>query len=168
LALDYAQILGLAAPASRAELLRRFQHCRAEALDRLTHAQLRDEACERLDQVHLAFRALSTNRDGGARNSDSLDALRKLIAFSLEEGLLRYSRRQRILEAAADLGISEFHVQLLVAQEQFGPHPLHAVLNANFPACDKPAARFSLRVAAVGVLTLALFMAIVRWAGAAG
>ena len=50
----------------------------------------------------------------------SISELRTLIRAMMEDGLLRYSRRQRLLEEARNRGIVEFHAQLLIAQVQIG------------------------------------------------
>ncbi|MDX2199170.1 MAG: hypothetical protein SF069_09390 [Phycisphaerae bacterium] len=87
-----------------------------------------------LDELHRAYQALSDPdrqaalreelllraRGGGESGEVRYRALRRLIADSLEDGLLRYSRRQQILDVARELGLSDFETQLIIAQVQFG------------------------------------------------
>ena len=130
------------------------------------------EAARReLDQLHLAYAALRDPRGQAeylrtrAAGADAATRLRQLIAAALEDGLLRYSRRQDILTGARRLGFSEFHTPLLIAQVQFGEDEpgLDAAPRSRGARRDRSRAWAGL--AAAGLLALALFLALVRWLG---
>jgi hypothetical protein len=170
---DYYAILGLSPGRyDPAEIARRFQAERARLLAFLHQPATYGAARRHLEELHLAYAAL---RDPGAQAEylragrgadDRVAQVRQLIAASLEDGLLRYSRRQEILSVAQHLGFSEFQAQLLIAQVQFGDEriPLSAG-NATGGLRSEPPRTWA-RLAAVGVLALALFLAMVRWLGA--
>lgn len=163
---DYFAILGLSPGRySPEEVTRRFLLERARVLPALGGMDRYNETRRRLDELHLAHALLSDPNKQAALLSpeeDEAARLRDLIAASLEEGLLRYSRRQEILETARRLGYSDFQAQLMIAQVQFGDRdvrlgrPYHAMAR-------RGPSRFGLRLAAVGVLATALFLAMVRW-----
>ena len=81
-------------------------------------------------------------------------------------GLLRYSRRVRILEEARRLGVSDFHTQLLIAQVQFGGPIVTAPRGGRAARIPDSPKRVVARFAAAGVLALALFLVAIRWFGA--
>ncbi len=163
---DYFAILGLApgryAPA---EIRARFQVERERLLGKLVEASDPIELRRHLDELHLAYAALRdperqdayvSSRDGGVYR---LAELRALIEASLEDGLLRYSRRQLILERARELGFDEFQTQLVIAQVQYGDEELSVLPQSRE---HQPQSRSWARGAAVGLLALALFLFLVR------
>lgn len=124
-----------------------------------------------LDELYLAY---ATLRDPRRRVAylrtrvlgNPADELRNHIAAALEDGLLRYTRRQAILQRAAELGIGEFQAQLLIAQVQFGADDLDVIavpVTGGRPA-EPP--RLWARAAGVGVLALAMFLGLIHWLGA--
>lgn len=137
-----------------------------------------------LDELHLAYTSLCDpqyqrrlaarlQRDDaspaalgaapvGVEPPDRISELRHLIRSSLEDGLIRHSRRERILEHAAQAGLSPFAAQLLIAQEQFGDEPVLRFGGAR-PQRDADPARLSAQIAAAAVLGLAMFLLMVRW-----
>lgn len=126
---DYFAILGLAPGRyDPSEISRRFQAERTRIVAQMSRLGQRGEASSKLDALHRAYSAL---RDAagqeaylaGRASADATDQLRRFIASSLEDGLLRYSRRKEILGEARRLGLSDFHAQLLIAQVQFGDIP---------------------------------------------
>lgn len=161
---DHFQTLGLGPGRHdpRAVALR-FHALRSEALRLLARPETVRQGEARLDALHLAYNAL---RDGGAADADRADhlaQLRALIAASLEDGLLRYSRRQRILDAGRAAGLSDFETQLVIAQVQFG--------DCDSPGLFAPSASSARRpvvwpfVTAAAMLGLAVLLAEVWWFG---
>ncbi len=151
------------------ELARRYILLRAGLLAALNEPGREVESRRQLEELHVAFRLLRDPRQqaallrrrGGA--ADPAGELRALIAASLEDGLLRYSRRQAILERAAELGFNEFQAHLLIAQVQFGDEGLDPTPSRETVVAVPPQAWA--RAAGVGVLALALFLALVAWLG---
>lgn len=92
--------------------------------------------------------------------------LRSLIAASLEDGLLRHSRREFILAEAARRGLTPFNAHLLIAQVQFGGRR-QVAFETVAVVPDEPAVvhRLRARLAAVGLVAAGLFFALVRWSG---
>jgi hypothetical protein len=166
---DYYSILGLSPGRyDAAEITRHFQARRAELLAQLGDAARYDQTRRDLDQLHLAYAAL---RDPGRQddclrleptNGDALKQLRGVIAASLEDGLLRYSRRQDILARGRELGLGDFQTQLLIAQVQFGTQEAPLV-HAAPPARRSADSRTWARWTGVGVLALTIFLFLVRW-----
>lgn len=147
---EYFALLGLAPGRYEpGQLARSFGDRRRHLLAELALPGKRQSAARRLDQLYRAYAALrnlacsdashepsqspvtrATPADapppphvsahGLDTSSGRADTLRAYIADSLEEGLLRFSRRQEILSFARTLGISDFHTQLLIAEVQFG------------------------------------------------
>lgn len=173
---DWFAILGLAPGRYEpAEIARRFHAQRVRVLAAMNDPRQYAAARRRLEELHLAYAALrdpdaqAEHLRAQSRDDDAVRRLRRLIAASLEDGLLRYSRRQEILAQAARLGFSPFQTQLLIAQVQFGDEIVPAPRPSHGPA-PQPHARHGrprtwARLAAVGVLALALFLALVRWLG---
>lgn len=94
---------------------------------------------------------------------DPADRVRRLIAESLEDGLLRYTSREAILREARQLGFSDFHTHLLIAQAQHGDRrPLTFGL-IDPPAEQRQHRRDAARLGGVVVLALALFLLAARW-----
>ncbi len=159
---DYYTILGLSPGCyAPAVITRHFQSRRAELLAQLDNPERYAETRRELDQLHLAYAALRDARRGPA-DGDAAAQLRGLIAASLEDGLLRYSRRQDILAHGRELGLGDFQTQLLIAQVQFGAQETPLVRSAPVP---RPAAdsRTWARLAGVGVLALTIFLFLVHW-----
>jgi hypothetical protein len=167
---DYFAILGLTPGRYKpAEITRRFRAARKRLLDELHDPATHGESRRQLDELHIAYTAL---RDPGRqaeylerRRDDDLSRLRGLIADSLEGGLLRQSRRLLILEEARRLGISDFHAQLMIAQVQFGDERITPVTAGSARNRSASPSQAAARLAAVGILALALFLAMIRWLG---
>jgi len=163
MARDYFAILGL--PPGRydpCEITRRFVERRNRLLATLADPATHAETRRQLEHLHLAYRVLcdpqrqSEYLAARAADEDRLGQLRRLIAASLEDGLLRYSRRQMILDQARKLGLSDFQAQVLIAQVQFGEG--HFVDWPTTSRAGSPRAAIWRRAAAVGVLGLAMFL----------
>lgn len=170
MAQDYFAILGLSPGRHDAgAVARHFMTRRAQLLRELPKPATHAAARQALEELYLAYETLR-NPQGQAEylrahqvDSDPLAGLRGLIEAALEDGLLRHSRRQLILDRAAELGLSEFQTQLLIAQVQFGEHRIPAAPHAAAPPHMRPHPRAWARFAAAGVLALALFLYMVRW-----
>lgn len=142
---------------------------------------LNDALCEggpilwrKLDAVHLAYQVLRDPRLQARHlaqlcraTDDPVPVFRLRIAGSLEDGLLRHSRRQTLLEEGRQIGLNEFQVQLLIAQTQVGEHQLALVSQPR--AGQSPTAagtfasrRLAARIVAAGLLALAFLFAMVR------
>jgi hypothetical protein len=171
---DYFAILGLTPGVYRpAEIQHRFQQERARLLAQLADAATHQESRRQLDELHLAYRALldaqrqeqqlAAAESGVASQPDrAFVQLSRLIADSLEDGLLRYSRRQAILTEGRRLGFNEFQIHLLIAQVQFGN--VRPELVGPRPAPPRTARRGALLTAAV-LLAGALFLLAKHWLG---
>jgi hypothetical protein len=146
----------------------RFEAERARWVAALHDPRTYATARARLEELHVAYRALLAGQErmGATAPPDPAAELRQAIAMSLEDGLLRHSRRQALLEQGRALGFNEFQVQLLIAQVQFGgpaePGPARPAVG---PVAG-PHPRTWARVAAVGVLALAMFLGMMRWVSA--
>ena len=167
---DYFAILGLAPGRyDPAEIAGRFRREQASLIAALHRPGTSADARRRLDELHLAYAALRDpraqaeylrSREG---QGDDVTCVRQLIAASLEDGLLRYSRRQEILAEARRLGFSDFQAQLLIAQVQFGDDQIPLLSGSVTHARGGESPRTWARFAAAGVLALAMFLAMVRW-----
>lgn len=125
-----------------------------------------------LDELHVAYSML---RDRGAQTQhrrelqaqavEPLSGLQHLIAASLEDGLLRRSRRESILAEGRRRGLSDFHTHLLIAQTQFGEKRVLAFDDPRDEPLRDRQRRTSARFAAAIVLGFALFLMIVRMLG---
>ncbi len=122
-----------------------------------------------LEALYVAYRVL---RDPGRQaayledieQADPETELRRLIAASLEGGLVRQSRREFLVARGRELGISEFHVHLLIAQAMIGDEA--CVAAQVMPRANPPRRGSNWKdYAAVGALAVAVFVALVRWAG---
>ena len=167
---DYFSILGLAPGRyDPAEVTRRFQTERTRLLAALRNPATAVDARRKLDCLHMAYAVLRDPRGQEsilqARRSEDNDLtqLRRLVAASLEDGLLRFSRRQEILAEARRLGLSDFQTQLLIAQVQFGDDQISLFDAVAKPPPHREARRAWAGLAAAGALALALFLALVRW-----
>lgn len=150
-----------------AEITRRFAECRQRLLRDLHAGWRYDDARRELDELYVAFRTLlnaSANGQAARPNeADRYTCMRRLIAASLEGGLLRASRRERLLEEGRRRGFADFHTHLLITQVQAGEGEL---LRAGSPEEARSASqtsRVGARVAAAGLLGLAIFLTAVRW-----
>lgn len=147
-----------------------FQRRRARLLSELDDPTRHDATRHALDELYLAYMMLRDPRRRAAHlqaraAGDAVAELREQIAAALEDGLLRYTRRQAILQRAAELGIGEFQAQLLIAQVQFGGEDIDvvAVPVASGRRAEPP--RLWARAAGVGVLALAMFLGLIHWLG---
>jgi len=171
--LDHHTILGLtSAECGTRELDQRFIARRRELTEALEDPAKFAESRRALDDLYRAYKALRNHKRNGAPvhiaspeddETERVSYLRRYIEESLEGTILRCSRRREVLAEGRRLGYSEFHMQLLIAQVQFGGDliaPPKATLKPN--TLDR-SARVGSRVAAAGVLALALFLAMIRW-----
>lgn len=166
---DYFAVFGLTPGRYEpADISARFERLRRGLLAQLEDPRHHAASRRKLDELHIAYAVL---RDP-ARQSEALNTfndenatreLRTLVSASLEGGLLRYSRRQEILSYAREIGISQFHAQLLIAQVQFGDDRLLTVPRSERVSAGSEPYRAAQRLAAAGVLALALFLFMVRW-----
>lgn len=125
-----------------------------------------------LDELDIAYKILQDSesrtvfvrREKSPAAPDRAARLRALIVASLEDGLLRHSRRQRILDEGRKLGFSPFHTQLLIAQTQFGPQRVLSFEDDREQPGNRPSQAMA-RFSAALVLGFAIFLAIVRWLG---
>lgn len=168
---DHFAALGLAPGRYRpTEIRKHFEAARREALRDLALPEKYLAARQRLDQI---YRAYNTLRDpqrlsellDEQRAHDRTQRMRRLIESSLEGGLLRHSRRQAILKEGRRLGFSEFHTQLMIAQVQFGDRELLRAVDPAARPAARAVARVGARFTAVGVVALAMFLAMIRWLG---
>lgn len=123
-----------------------------------------------LDELDVAYKILQdpesrtvfVRREKSPAPPERAALLRALILASLEDGLLRHSRRQRILDEGRKLGFSPFHTQLLIAQTQFGPQRVLSFEDDRERPGNRPSQAMA-RFSAALVLGFALFLATVRW-----
>ena len=173
---DFFLILGLKPRRyERSEITRRFAALRGELLAALGDPTRHVEARQRLNELHRAHNVLRNPQRQAehlrlirpeGEEPDRVTRLRHLIEASLEDGLLRCSRRAEILAEGRRLGFSDFHTQLLIAQVQFGEGIVVPPYVGDCPACEDSAPRVRARFAAAGLLALAIFLAMIRWLGA--
>lgn len=169
---DCFAILGLTpGPYSRELIDARFDEERDKCLASIRERH--DEATERrLEAVYLAYHLLNDSarqqrhiaaiRDGHLDNPK--DHVRDLVAASLEDGLLRYSRRQELIRIGRVLGLNEFQVHLLIAEVQVAA----LSITAEQPAKQVANERFDqtrLNIVAAGLLGLGLFFSAISWLG---
>lgn len=169
---DYFAILGLEpGPYDGRRVRQRFEARRRRLLDDLGDPDRQHEAKEALEDLHMAYRVLRDPESYAAHVGtrrvvpEPVAELREMIAASLEDGLMRHSRRRAVVERARELGIDEFQTQLLIARVQFGQAEPDG-----WPPITKGARRAAhprawARFAAAGVLALAMFLGLVQWAG---
>ncbi|MEW6253014.1 MAG: hypothetical protein AB1716_20440, partial [Planctomycetota bacterium] len=127
MAQDYFAILGLTPGRYHpSEITARFLARREQLLAELSGGRRHTASRRELDALHVAYSALQDPHNQAEHlrllgpSADPAAVLRLLIEAALEEGLLRYSRRQMIVERARELGLSEFQAHLLIAQVQYG------------------------------------------------
>jgi hypothetical protein len=171
MARDYFAVLGLTPTRHSPDEVARNFLAERDRLLASWRERAQPETRQQLDELHLAY---ATLRDPARQaeylksrddESDGASELRRLIASSLEGGLLRYSRRQAILERAAELGFNEFQAQLLIAQEQFGDHQITVPPRLKLSRKTRAHPRTWARATATGVVALAVFLYLVHWAG---
>ena len=182
---DPFAVLGLAPGTyGSAEIERRYQSARRPLLTQLADADDAWAARRRLDDLHWAYRTLiqPENQVRAARmlngEGDKSESLRLYIEASLEDGLLRASRRQEILELGSALGLSEFHTHLMIAQTQFGCEPVQISAGVKHDDAIRmslgrlrsttyQARRNSIGIRAVCAMALAgaMFCLMLRWVG---
>lgn len=170
---DYFALLGLSpgryAPA---EIARCYRARRARLLAELHAAGRQHDTLQQLDELHVAYSTLrdarrqAEYRRARTDGEDRVTEVRRLISVSLEDGLLRYSRRQAILERARALGFSDFQTHLLIAQVQFGDEDITTSPRRKDARGWGEHPRAWARIAAVGVIALAMFLGLVHWVGA--
>jgi len=162
---DYFSVLGLSPGTYEpCEITRLFAARRQRLLGELHNPSRHIAARRELEELHVAYTVL---RDPAQQAEylrerttaqDRVTQLRRLIAATLEDGLLRYSRRQMVLERGRELGLSEFQTQLLIAQIQYGGDEVPVVEGS--PAARKTETRSAkwMRFAAAGVIGVAMFL----------
>jgi len=156
-------------PQLPADLAAQFRAQRHRLLSQLCAGPACGAVQRRLDALCRAYAELqAAGADQRERRDhvNAADRLRRLIAESLEDGLLRYSCRQKILAEARRLGFSEFQAQLLIAQVQFGDRQLEPASPGRPRPDAAPVSVIIARLAAAGVLALAMFLGLVRWLAA--
>jgi hypothetical protein len=174
---DCFAILGLTPGPYTPELIvKRFSEQRSRCLERLS-TQQSSTAERRLEALHIACQLLSDPqrqqrhlmavRDGML--ADPQAHLRDLVAAAIEDGLLRYSRRQELLRIGREMGLSAFQVHLIIAEEQVGQAQLKP--RTTQPAKTETTTRSNainqtrLNFAAAGLLALGLFFMAISWLG---
>lgn len=169
MAAEHLQILGLAPGRHDPRVLaERFEALRAEALAMLARPETGERGAARLDALHWAYRAACRDANVGARSDvnrhgDASAELQAIIAASLEDGLLRYSRRQQIIEAGRARGFSDFQTQLLIAHTQYCDAGQYDEAPRSIAAPPRrPVWPF---VAASALLAVAMFLMQVWWVG---
>lgn len=170
---DYFAILGLKPGRyDPAEIDARFAALRGRLLRELREPRMRAHAERRLEDAYRAKsllrdeRTQAMMRDKLEQRDDAagrVDQLRAFVLASLEDGLLRHSRRQACIEEGIRLGFTEFHTHLVIAQAQFDGRVLVAPPGQRVLPSAAPL-QVVARAAAVGVLALGLFLVMVRWA----
>ena len=166
---DYFTILGLTPRRYKPrDITRRFERVRTSLIAELGDSVSSAEARRKLDQLHLAYSAL---REPGTQanylnehvSADGATAMRRLIADSLEGGLLRFSRRQMILAESRRRGFSDFQTQLLIAQVQFGDSRIAPSTSAGDTGWRAGVRRAWPQLLAIGLLTVAIFLILIGW-----
>lgn len=172
MARDYFALLGLAPGRYEPRQIdERFFTRREQLLHDSLNPASSDTAIAELDDLYAAFRVLRDphrQADYLRRHqppTDPVADLRLLITASLDGGLLRQSRRTAIIERALELGLTEFQTQLLIAEVQYGDDRLAPVPSRPGRQAARTHARGWARATAVGVLALAMFLALVQFVG---
>ncbi|MBK9129005.1 MAG: hypothetical protein IPM13_14560 [Phycisphaerales bacterium] len=183
MARDHFATLGLT-PGDYApvEIERQFHRLRGPLVATLTAPGRHAAARAELEALYVAYRALSrastttptrsnlpiaddATHPSRVRAQAPEAELRELILASVEDGLLRHSRRQAIIEHARALGLGEFQAQLYIAQTLYGGADVLGPSQAAQPRRRQRTGPAVARVAAAGVLALAVFLALLRWSG---
>lgn len=165
---DYFAILGLSPGRhERHVVTQRYLQLRDQFAHELAAGRDGGAGRRKLDRLHIAFTALCDPNAQmrylrAERRPDNAARLRTLIEASLEDGLLRYSRRREIMDEGRRIGFSDFQTHLLIAQTQFGDDQLTISPRSTSARGGQPHGAF-LRLAAAGCLGAALFLAMFRW-----
>ncbi len=174
MARDYFAVLGLTPGTHKPQLVAaRFLERREDLLRSLLSDGDHENARRQLDELHLAYAALCRPEvqreylNARSQPSEPADELRRLIIAALEDGLLRYSRRQMILDRARELGFNDFQTQLLIAQVQFGDDDEPVVARPSVRRLRRRPMGTWARLAATGVLALTMFLYLVQWVSSA-
>jgi hypothetical protein len=172
---DYFAVLHLEPGEYTSEQIRgSFLSLREPVLRDMRRADTYVAARHRLEELHEARRVLgdpARQRDYLSRRElldEPVERVRVMIAAALEDGLVRHSRRQAILSEARRHGIADFHVHLMIAQEQFAgsPDALGGWIGRDGDGrneASRDSKRAAARLAAAGVLGLALLLSTLRW-----
>ncbi len=166
---DYFTILGLTPGRYEPrDITRSFQRVRTGLIAQLGESGAIEDARRKLDKLHLAYNALREPdlQAGYLARRDSADdavAVKRLIAASLEDGLLRFSRRQMILEEGRRRGFSGFQTQLLIAQVQFGDDQIAAPTSSAGGGILAGTHRTWPHLVAIGLLAAAVFLILIGW-----
>ena len=172
MAQDLFAVLGL--PPERhdpTEIATRFLAKRERLLEQLGDPTRHHDTRRQLDELHLAYATLRNPRSQAQylrnqnNNDDPAGELRLMIQAALEDGLLRHSRRQEVIDRGRELGLNDFQTQLLIAQVQFGDNGISSVPRAHVVRRGDLESRIGLRAAGVGALALVMFLFAVRWLG---
>jgi hypothetical protein len=173
MARDYFAVLGLRPDCYSPQIIARCFQAERTRLLRHLHDPLRYSLTRRhLEELHLAYATLrDPDRQDEYRQHlvdvpEPVRELRALIRASLEDGLLRHSRRQDILAHARQLGFNDFQAHLLIAQVQCGDERTPVVTTAVPPRQHDGNGRGWARLAGVGMLAVTMFVVLVRMLGA--
>lgn len=156
------------------EVREQFARRRRELIARLHQPDVGGASRAQLDDLHLAYRRYLSQREQPlvelAKVPAPALALRRFIESCQEGGLLRPSRRHKILAEGRRLGFSHFQTQLLIAMTLMGDRsePLPAteedlVTQRLVDSQTQDANSLVARLAAVALLALAMLLAAVRW-----
>lgn len=108
-----------------------------------------------------ALRVVSLKSTEPSDDLSASESLKRLIDESLEEGLLRFTQRQRILAEGRRRGFSDFHTHLLIAQQQHGDQrPLTMGMVETTRRAEER--QMAARLAAATILALAVVLATIR------
>jgi hypothetical protein len=172
MARDYFAVLGLRPECYSPQIITRCFQAERTRLLRHLHDPLRYSLTRRhLEELHLAYATLrDPDRQEEYRNRlaalpEPVRELRALIGASLEDGLLRHSRRQGIIARARELGFNDFQAHLLIAQVQFGDERTPVVPTTVKPPQRDGNGRGWARLAGVGMLAVTMFLVLVRMFG---
>lgn len=173
---DHFAVLGLSAGRHPPHVIdQHFAEERGRLVPALSRSSDYMSSRRKLEALYVAYRIL---RDPGRqaaylRDLESAAAgearreseLRRLIRASLEAGLVRQSRREYLVEQGRELGFSEFHVHLMIAQAMIGDE-------ASLPVAPARPARRARHgsswrdYATIGAVAVAVFVLLVRWVNA--
>lgn len=108
-----------------------------------------------------ALRLVSDKSVEAPNDLSASEALKRLIDESLEEGLLRFTERQRILAEGRRRGFSDFHTHLLIAQRQHGDQrPLTMGMVETTRKAEER--QMAARLAGATILALAIVLTAIR------
>jgi hypothetical protein len=171
---DHFKVLGLSIGRHPPHVVdQHFAAARGRLVPALSRSSNYMAARRELEALYIAYRVL---RDSGRQAAylQDLEAasrgdltpreseLRRLVGASLEGGLVRQSRREYLVERGRELGFSEFHVHLVIAQAMIGD-------DASLGVAPRRRARGARTgtswrdYAAIGALAVAVFVLLIRW-----